>query len=66
MTLTSQREVNNTREKLHRLEQMFAESIADTEGDPEVRDAELESLQRQINQFKEEVARFEARLPARR
>jgi hypothetical protein len=31
-----------------------------------VREAELESLQRTINQLREEIARYEARQPARR
>lgn len=60
MNLQSQREVENTREKLRLLEQMHAEAIAETEGDAEVREAELESLQRTIKQLKEEIARYEA------
>ncbi len=66
MKLNSQREVEVTREKLRLLEQMRAEAVAETDGDPEVREAELESLQRQINQLKENIARYEARQPARR
>ena len=65
MNLNSQREVEVTREKLRLLEQMRAEAVAETDGDPEVREAELESLQRQINQLKENIARYEARQPAR-
>jgi hypothetical protein len=65
MTLNSRRELEITRQKLQRLESMRAEAASDTDGDAELREAELESLQRQINQFKEQIARFEARQPAR-
>jgi hypothetical protein len=60
MNLKSPREVTNTRKKLRLLEKMYGEASADTEGDAEVRETELESLQRQINQMKEELARYEA------
>ena len=66
MSLNSQRELSNTREKLQLLQRMHAEASADSEGDAEVRQAELESLQRQIKQLKEEIARYEARHAARR
>jgi hypothetical protein len=66
MNLRSQRELDNTREKLGRLERMYAEANAETDGDPEVREAELESIRRLINQLKEEIACYEARQPARR
>ena len=61
MTLQSQRELDNTREKLRLLERLRTEASTDTSGDAEVRAAELESLQRQIKQLKEEIARYEAR-----
>ena len=64
MNVQSQRELDNTREKLRLLEDLYAEAISQTEGDTEVRDAEMESLQRQINQFKEQIARYEAHHPA--
>ena len=60
MNLRSPREVTNTRKKLRLLERMYNEASADTDGDAEVRETELESLQRQINQLKEEIARYEA------
>lgn len=66
MNLTSQRELENTREKLRLLERLHADAIADADGDAEVRAAELESLQRQIKQLKEEIARYEAQHVARR
>jgi flagellar biosynthesis chaperone FliJ len=61
MNLNSQRELENTLKKLRLLERLHAEATADIQGDLEVRDTELESLQRQINQLKEEIARYEAR-----
>mgnify|MGYP001232290092 CR=1 FL=1 len=66
MNLKNQRELDSTREKLRLLESMRAEASAETEGDAEVREAELESLQRMINQLKEEIARYEARRAVRR
>ena len=66
MSLNSQSELDNTREKLRRLQRMLADASAETEGDSNVREAELESLQRQIKQLKEDIARYEAKQPARR
>lgn len=61
MSLNSHRELNNTRRKLRLLENMLAEASVEARVDPEVREAELESLQRQIKQLREEIARYEAR-----
>jgi flagellar biosynthesis chaperone FliJ len=66
VTLKSQRELDNAREKLRLLEGLRADAAADTAGDIEVREAELESLARQINQLKEEITRHEARQTIRR
>ena len=66
MSLKSQRELDNTRVKLRRLQRMHHEASADVVGNGDVREAELESLKRQINQFKEEIARYEARHLVRR
>jgi flagellar biosynthesis chaperone FliJ len=66
MNLMTQRELEQTREKLHLLESLYAEAEADTDGDAEVRAAEIDSLKRQINQLKEEIARFEARHSVKR
>jgi hypothetical protein len=65
MNLTSQRDLENTRGKLRLLEKLHADAIADSSGDAELREAEIESLQRQINQLKEEIARYEARYVVR-
>lgn len=65
MTLQSEHEVNNTRAKLKLLEESYDE-LRNEPGDDEVRDASMESLMRLINQFTEEIARYEARRPVRR
>jgi hypothetical protein len=66
MSLNSQREPSNIRQKLELFQRMHTEASAESEGDPEVRQAELESLQQQIKQLKEEIVRYEARHATRR
>ncbi len=66
MNLRNQRELDNTREKLRGLESLYEASKSDTGGDIDLRRAEMASLKRLINQFKEEIARYEAHQPARR
>ena len=61
MMLQNDRELANTREKLRLLEESYAEVGRETGGDEELREAELESLKRFMNQLKEEIARYEAR-----
>ena len=57
-------ELENTRRKLRRLEKLL-ESKSDNGDDEELRRAERISLKRLINQFKEEISRYEAHQPAR-
>ncbi|MFH0983166.1 MAG: hypothetical protein V2A79_16725 [Planctomycetota bacterium] len=66
MTLRDDREYANTRRKLRLLEEGYEEARADTEEDEHLRELEMESLKRLINQLKEEIARYEAHQPARR
>ena len=66
MRLQSEREVNNTRAKLHLLEESYDELRNETGGDEELREASMESLMRLINQLKEEIARYEAHQPSSR
>ena len=61
MDLKNTRELENTREKLARLEALHEANLAETGDDDEMQEIERESLKRLINQFKEEIARFEAR-----
>lgn len=53
------RELENTREKLRILEEEYEEACREPCDDEEVREAELQSLKQLINEFKEEIIRFE-------
>jgi hypothetical protein len=64
VALKSQREVANTRAKLARLEARYEALRADSGGDLRIRQLSMTSLKRLINQFKEEIARYEAHQPA--
>jgi hypothetical protein len=65
VTLTSKRELNQTRRKLASLQQRYEATREDTGGDPHVRELTLRSLKKLMNQLQEEIARFEARAHAR-
>jgi hypothetical protein len=62
MTLQSNRELETTRQKLNDLEQLYAKTMASSEEKTYPRELTLRSLRRTINQLKEEIARFEARM----
>jgi hypothetical protein len=64
MNLTDDRSLANTKRKLQLLEKSYQEAQADMDGGEHVRELELESLTRLINQLKEEIARYECRQPA--
>ncbi len=66
MGLNSEREVANTRVKLARLEARYEALRNDTKGNPRVRELSMISLKRLINQFTEEITRFETRHPLHR
>jgi hypothetical protein len=53
-------ELANTRQKLLLLEESYARDENETGDDEELREMEMESLKRFINQLKEEIARYEA------
>jgi hypothetical protein len=63
--LKSDRELVNTKRKIRDLEEGYEEARADTD-DVHLRELEMESLKRLINQLKEEIARYEAHQPERR
>ncbi len=65
MTLQNERELANTRGKLRLLEESYEELRNETGGDEELREASMASLKRIINQFKEEIARYQAHQTAR-
>ncbi len=48
--------------KLESLEQLFERERQDLTGDAYIRELTLRSLKKRINQFKEEMARFETRI----
>ncbi len=66
MTLKNDTELANTRGKLARLEKRYEEVCSDTSEDEHVRELTMRSLKGTINQFKEEIVRYEAHQPARR
>ena len=66
MELRNERELANTRKKLLRLEALYEADQNETGGDEELRELEMHSLKRLINQLKEEIARYEAHHLARR
>ena len=64
MTLRSNAEFNNTRDKLRELEARYDVRCRETAADQHVHELTLQSLKRQINQLKEEIALFEVRQTA--
>jgi hypothetical protein len=61
MTLTSELEVANTRAKLAELESRYDVLRREATPDDRIRQVTMRSLKRLINQFTEEIARYEAR-----
>jgi chromosome segregation ATPase len=64
MSLKNDVELTNTRAKLQRLEMRYEELCNDTSEDEHVRELTMRSLKGTINQFKEEIARYEAHRPS--
>ena len=60
MSIENRRQWENTRVKLRELEQLY-ERKRQEPTDQHVRGLTLRSLKKRINQFKEEIARYEAR-----
>jgi hypothetical protein len=61
MDLTSFTELNATREKLLKLETLYADQERTPGENPFVKERSQQSLKRLIHQLREEIARFEAR-----
>jgi polysaccharide deacetylase 2 family uncharacterized protein YibQ len=61
MSIENRRQLENTRKKLQELEQLYAKTDCAASAGAHVRELTLRSLKKRINQFKEEIARFEAR-----
>jgi hypothetical protein len=61
MTIDSRHQLENSRLKLQELEQVYLETKQGPATSEHVRELTLRSLKKRINQFKEEITRFEAR-----
>lgn len=61
MSIENRRQLENTRAKLQELERLCAEIQGKPEASEHVRELTLRSLKKRINQFKEEMTRFESR-----
>lgn len=62
MSIENRRQLENTRMKLQELEHLYAKTQQNPAASEHVRDLTLGSLKKRINQFKEEIARFQARI----
>lgn len=62
MSIENQRQLVNTRMKLQQLEELYTKTQQEPTTSEHVRELTLRSLKKRINQFKEEIARFEARV----
>ena len=62
MSIESRRELENTRTKLQELEQLYAKIQRGPVTSEHVRELTLRSLKKRINQFQEEITRFETRV----
>ena len=60
MIIDSRLQLENTRLKLKELEQLYLETKQGPTTSEHVRELTLRSLKKRINQFKEEITRFEA------
>ena len=61
MSIDSRHQLENTRLKLQEMESLYAETKQGPAASEHVRELTLRSLRKRINQFKEEITRFEAR-----
>jgi hypothetical protein len=62
MSIENQRQLANTRRKLEDMEQLYTKTEQGPAANEHVRELTLRSLKKRINQFKEEIARFEAKV----
>jgi hypothetical protein len=62
MSIENQRQLENTRAKLQRMEQLYERKRLQPADNEHVRELTLRSLKQWINKFKEEIARFECRV----
>ena len=62
MSIENRHQLENTRIKLEELEQLHTKIRQGPATSEHVRELTLRSLKKRINQFKEEITRFEARV----
>jgi hypothetical protein len=62
MNIENRRQLGHTRRKLLELEQLYTKKLHRSAASEHVRELTLRSLKKRINQFKEEIARFEPRI----
>jgi hypothetical protein len=60
--IENRRQLRNTRMKLEELEQLYMKTHEGSAPSEHVRELTLRSLKKRINQFKEEITRFEVRV----
>lgn len=60
MSIENRRQCENTRVKIAELEELYNKKRQETAPDAQLQELTLRSLKKRINQFKEEVARFES------
>jgi hypothetical protein len=65
MTLRNQAQLENTKRKLSELENLYNKRKNQPADNDYARKLTLSSLKRLINQLKEEIARYEAKSPAK-
>lgn len=65
MSIQNRRQLENTRRKLEHLTQRYEQLRQESATNRRARELTLASLKRMINQFKEEIARFEIRQSVR-
>jgi hypothetical protein len=61
MSIENRRQLENTRLKLQKLEQLYTKIRQSPAASEHVRELTLHSLKKRINQFKEEIARVNKR-----
>ncbi len=61
MSIETPQQLENTRVKLQELEQLYTKIRKGPAASEHVQELTLRSLKKRINQFKEEITRFEAR-----
>jgi hypothetical protein len=62
MSIENRRQLENTKAKLQELEQLYTKIQQGQADGKHVQELTLRSLKKRINQFKEEITRFQARV----